>query len=98
MSSSPLLARIVPGGLRWHLAGGIAVVMPVCNGVTFVAVYRGTGTQLRRQIDQEIAGDAAELAHNLTSSHAHAHTPAQVAHAASTYINDQPFSASSTFL
>jgi two-component system, OmpR family, sensor kinase len=92
----PALARMVPGGLRWRLAGWIAVVMLACTGITFVAVYRGTGTQLRRQIDQEIAGDAAELEHNLTSSHAR--SPAQVAHAASGYIHDQPFSASSTFL
>ena len=93
---SPVLARIVPAGLRWRLAGWIAAVMLVCTGITFVAVYRGTGTQLRRQIDKGIAGDAAELAHNLRSSHAR--SPAQVAHAASVYIHDQPFSASSTFL
>ncbi len=93
---APALARIVPGGLRWRLAGWIAVVMLVCTGITFVAVYRGTGTQLRGQTDQEIAGDAAELAHNLASSRAR--TPAQVAHAASVYVHDQPFSASSTFL
>ena len=37
----------------------------VCTGITFVAVYRGTGTQLRHQIDSELAGDASELAHNL---------------------------------
>ncbi len=92
----PALTRIVPGGLRWRLAGWIAVVMLVCTGITFVAVYRGTGTQLRRQIDREIAGDAAELAHNLTSSQAR--SPAQVAHVASAYIHDQPFRASSTFL
>jgi two-component system, OmpR family, sensor kinase len=91
-----VLPRIVPGGLRWRLAGWIAVVMVVCTGITFVAVYRGTGTQLRRQIDQEISGDAAELAHNLRSSAAH--SPAQVARAASGYIQDQPFRASSTFL
>ena len=96
MSQEPAFARIVPGGLRWRLAGWIAVVMLVCTGVTFVAVYRGTGTQLRRQIDREIAGDAAELTHNLTSSHAR--SPARVAHQASVYIDDQPFSASSTFL
>ncbi len=90
------LTRIVPGGLRWRLAGWIAVVMLVCTGITFVAVYRGTGTQLRRQIDQEISGDAAELVHNLTSSSAR--SPAQVARAASHYIDDQPFRANSTFL
>ncbi len=62
------LARIVPGGLRWRLAGWIALVTLICTGIAFVAVYRGTGTQLRRQIDQEISGDAAELAHNLTNA------------------------------
>jgi two-component system, OmpR family, sensor kinase len=96
MAIGRALARMLPSGLRWHLAGWIAVVMLVCTGVTFVAVYRGTGTQLRRQIDREIAGDAAELTHSLTSSRAR--TPAQVAHEASVYIRNQPFAASSTFL
>jgi two-component system OmpR family sensor kinase len=96
MPMPPGLARIVPGGLRWRLAGWIAVIMMACTGITFVAVYRGTATQLRRQIDQEISGDAAELAHNLTSSRAR--SPAQLARAASSYIHDQPFSASSTLL
>ena len=61
----PRFARIFPAGLRWRLAGWIAVVTLVCTGIAFAAVYRGTGTQLRRQIDQEISGDAAEFAHNL---------------------------------
>jgi two-component system, OmpR family, sensor kinase len=96
MSMGPAFARIVPAGLRWRLAGWIAVVTLVCTGITFVAVYRGTGTQLRRQIDQEISGDAAEFAHNLTG--ARERSPAGVARAASGYVHNQPFSASSTFL
>jgi signal transduction histidine kinase len=90
------LARIVPAGLRWRLAGWIAVVTLVCTGITFVAVYRGTGTQLRRQIDQEIEGDAAELAHNLAISRER--SPVLVAQAAAGYVHNQPFRASSTFL
>ncbi len=35
-------------------------------GITFVAVYRGTRTQLHHQIGQEIAGDASELSLTLT--------------------------------
>ncbi len=96
MSTGRALARIVPAGLRWRLAGWIALVMLICTGIAFVAVYRGTGTQLRRQIDQEISGDAAELAHNLTS--ARVRTPSGVARVASSYVHNQPFSASSTFL
>ena len=45
-------ARIVPAGLRWRLAGWIALVTLICTGIAFAAVYRGTGTQLRSQIDQ----------------------------------------------
>jgi two-component system OmpR family sensor kinase len=90
------LPRVVPAGLRWRLAGWIAAVVLVCTGISFVAVYRGTGTQLRRQIDREIAGDAAELAHNLAISGRR--SPTQVARAATRYVHDQPFSASSTLL
>ncbi|HWY19244.1 MAG TPA: HAMP domain-containing sensor histidine kinase [Solirubrobacteraceae bacterium] len=96
MALPPALARIAPAGLRWRLAGWIAVVMLVCTGITFVAVYRGTGTQLRRQVDQELEGDAAELAHNLAISHERA--PVRVAQAAAGYVHNQPFRASSTFL
>jgi two-component system OmpR family sensor kinase len=96
MSLPPAITRVLPAGLRWRLAGWIALVTLICTGIAFVAVYRGTGTQLRRQIDQEISGDAAELAHNLTS--ARVRSPAGVAQAASAYVHNQPFSASSTFL
>jgi signal transduction histidine kinase len=90
------LVHIGPLGLRWRLAGWVALVVLICTAITFVAVYRGTGAQLRSQIDREIAGDAAEFAHNLVISRAR--SPAEVAHAATRYVNNQPFSASSTFL
>jgi signal transduction histidine kinase len=89
-------AQVAPLGLRWRLAAWVALVVLVCTAITFVAVYRGTGAQLRGQIDKEIAGDAAEFAHNLRISDAR--TPAAVAQAAHRYVNNQPFSASSTFL
>ena len=65
-----LFRRLVPGGLRWRLAGWFTLVTLLCTVIVFVAVYRGTGTQLRAQIDHEIAGDAAELAHNLMAADA----------------------------
>jgi two-component system, OmpR family, sensor kinase len=83
-------------GLRWRLAGWVAVVTLACTGVAFVAVYRGTGTQLRHQMDQEIAGDSGELAHSVAL--AHSSSPARLAAAARRYIADQPFAASSTLL
>jgi len=90
------LRRLAPGGLRWRLAGWFVFVTLLCTAIVFVAVYRGTGTELRRQIDHDLGGDAAELAHNLMA--AHAHTPREVSAAASRYIDAQPFSASSTLL
>src|ERR1017187_6583280 len=90
------LGRLRPVGLRWRLAAWVAAVVLVCTGITFVAVYRGTGGQLRNQIDREVAGDATDLSHNLMSSDDRA--PREVAKTAARYIRGQPFSASSTLL
>ncbi len=63
-----LARRLAPRGLRWRLAAWFTLVMVLCTGIVFVAVYRGTGTQVRQQIDRELAGDAAEFAHNLRAA------------------------------
>jgi two-component system, OmpR family, sensor kinase len=83
-------------GLRWRLAAWVALVVLISSGITFVVVYRGTGTQLRRQIDQELAGDAGDLAHTLAT--AGAVSPSRIAQTATRYVRGQPFSASSTLL
>jgi two-component system, OmpR family, sensor kinase len=90
------LGRLTPVGLRWRLAAWVAAVVLVCTGITFFAVYRGTGVQLRNQIDRELSGDATALARNLTLSEDR--TPRGVAETATRYISGQPFSASSTLL
>jgi two-component system, OmpR family, sensor kinase len=90
------LERLSRLGLRWRLAGWVTLVTLACTGIAFVAVYRGTGTQIRHQIDQEIAGDSRELAHNLGL--ANAGTSRALSEAATRYVRDQPFSASSTLL
>ncbi|HZL48864.1 MAG TPA: hypothetical protein VFC30_07605, partial [Solirubrobacteraceae bacterium] len=104
-ASTPPSGRVTPAslrrrltgiGLRWRLVAWVAMVMLICTGITFVAVYRGTGTQLRHQIDQELAGDASELSHTLASSDDR--RSAQVAQRATRYVRAQPFSASSTLL
>jgi two-component system OmpR family sensor kinase len=83
-------------GLRWRLVAWVTLVTLVCTGIAFVAVYRGTGTQLRHQIDQEISGDAGEFADNLAL--VKSRSPARVAAAARRYVRDQPFGVSSTLL
>ncbi len=91
-----LSRRLTGVGLRWRLVAWVAVVVLICTGITFVAVYRGTGSQLRHQIDQEIAGDASELSHVLATSEDR--SPREVAQVAARYVRVQPFSASSTLL
>src|SRR6202035_873709 len=90
------LGRLTPVGLRWRLAAWVAAVVLVCTGITFVAVYRGTGVQLRKQVDHEVSGDVTDLARNLTLSEDRSRR--EVAEPAARYIRGQPFSASSTLL
>jgi two-component system OmpR family sensor kinase len=86
----------MPASLRWRLAGWVALVVVISFGITFLAVYRGTGTQLHRQIDREIAGDVGELTDALAASHPR--TPQEVLAAARDYVGGRPFNASSTVL
>jgi signal transduction histidine kinase len=68
----------------------------VSCAITFVVVYRDTGSELRHQIDHDIAGEESELSQALLSSKDH--LPASVARRATRYIQSEPFSASSTLL
>jgi len=86
--------RLADVGLRWRLAGWVAVVVLVCLGIAFVAVYRGTGTQVRHEIDTEIAGDASGFAHSLAL--ANPRSARQAAQDATRYVRGQQFSSSST--
>jgi signal transduction histidine kinase len=82
--------------LRWRLSAWVALVVLLSSAVTFIVVYRGTGSELRHQIDHEIAGNVSELSHVLRSSDDR--QPKQLARRATRYISGQPFSASSTLL
>jgi two-component system OmpR family sensor kinase len=88
--------RLAGAGLRWRLAGWVMLVVLLCTGISFVAVYRGTGTQVRQQIDKELAGDAGDLYHDIVRSHPT--TAKHATQAAGEYVRDQSFAASSTVL
>ncbi len=74
----------------------MVLVVVVSCAIAFVVVYRGTGTQLRHQLDQAVAGDSSELGSLLETSPSH--SPKHLAALADAYIRNQPFSASSTLL
>lgn len=86
----------LPPSLRWRLTLWVAGVMLVAAAAVFVVVYQDTGTQLRSQIDHDLAGDTSQLAQSLAASGAR--TPAEITSAASTYMSAQPYTATSTLL
>ena len=93
---SAVLRRLSSIGLRWRVAGMSTAVVLICLGIAFAAVYRGTGSQLRRQTDAQIASGAHSLAVALESEHAD--SSRQLARAATRYVQNRPFSSSSTLL
>ena len=90
------LDRVRRLGLRWRLAGWVALVTLACTGIAFVAVYRGTSTQLRGQVDKNMSGELSEMRHTLAV--ANRRDPKGVAQAALRYVRNQPFAATSTLL
>ncbi|HTX09375.1 MAG TPA: HAMP domain-containing sensor histidine kinase [Solirubrobacteraceae bacterium] len=84
----------VPPGLRWRLTAWVAGVMVVSAAVVFVVVYQDTGTQLKSQIDSDIAGDTIQLRQSLKALHGE--TPAAIRDAATRYVLAQPYTADST--
>jgi signal transduction histidine kinase len=93
---SAVSQRLSSIGLRWRVAGMSTAVVLVCLGVAFAAVYRGTGSQLRRQTDAQLASSARSFAEELRSKHPDsAH---DLAKAADRYVRSRPFSSNSTLL
>lgn len=88
--------RLLSIGLRGRLAAAVAAVVLISTGISFLAVYRGTGAQLRGQIDHELANDASDLAHALGAPARR--SPVAVAHAAAGYMRAQPFKPTSELL
>ena len=73
------------GGLRARLALAIAVILVAALGTAFVATYRGTGTQVLAQIDQDLRQESSALEQKLAASEAR---PRKTAKIAERYIAD----------
>src|SRR5438270_3479208 len=87
-------SAMAPGSLRWRLTGWVVVVLLVSSAITFVAIYRGTASELRGQIDGELSRDAGAFMRSVQSAKA----PAAVAQSAEGYVRAQPFRATSRLL
>lgn len=86
----------LPSGLRWRLTAWVAGVMVVAAAFVFAVVYISTGSQIRSQIDHDIAGDTGQLAQTLRPLAGQ--TSTRVAAAAASYLSAQPYTATSTLL
>ena len=78
---------MIPRGLRARLTVLLAAVVVVALGVAFLTTYNGTGTQVRKQIDNDLSQDA----NTFTSQGIpiQATTPKLVAHYARLYVDQQ---------
>ncbi|HEV3228366.1 MAG TPA: histidine kinase dimerization/phospho-acceptor domain-containing protein, partial [Solirubrobacteraceae bacterium] len=83
-------------GLRGRLAAAIAAVLLVTVGATFVVIYRGTGSEVRAEIERELRGAIADFSSR--GLPAVASSPQATATAARRYLATQPFHASSRLL
>ncbi len=88
--------RLASVGLRGRITVWTVVVIVLCLGVAFIAVYRDTGSRLRSQIDGQITSDANDFIHALSRSGAP--SPAKLSVVATSYIRSLPFSSSSVLI
>jgi two-component system OmpR family sensor kinase len=82
--------------IRWQLVGWVTAVLIVVAAITFAVVYEQTATQLRAQIDHDVAGDVSQLAQAVRTLDTN--QPAEAVQALQTYVQTQPYSGASTLL
>jgi signal transduction histidine kinase len=87
---------LLPASLRWRLTAWVAVLLLVAAAVVFAVVYEDTGSELRRQIDRDLAGDTGQLVQALRA--VGGQDASQISSAAARYMSAQPYTATSTLL
>jgi two-component system OmpR family sensor kinase len=63
-----VIERLRATGLRTRLAVTIAAIIVAAAGATFIAVYRGTGAQIRSQIERDLSNEATSLEAHLAGA------------------------------
>src|SRR5947209_8903603 len=82
--------------VRWRLVAWVTGVLLAVLAVIFVVVYEQTGNELRAEIDQDVAGDTAQLSQAVKSLRAA--SPEQLLAQMGTYLRAQRFSTTSSLL
>jgi signal transduction histidine kinase len=75
-------------GLRARLTAALTAILAVAFGVTFVAVYEGTGSQVRLQIEHDLRQDTTDFTRSALTGGGD--SPVQVERAARTYVAALP--------
>ncbi len=88
--------RLPSFGLRGRLAISIAVIMLVALGVTYVAVYRGTGSDLRSRTEADLQREVDGLSSSLLAGPPG--SPAEYTKRAGRLVLAQPFGPSSRLI
>jgi signal transduction histidine kinase len=91
-----LIATRSPRSLRARLTLAVAIVVLLAVALTFLVVYRTTGSQLRAQIDSSISNSARQLGLAVTEQPAAG--PRRVLAIARRYAASQPYAGSSPLL
>jgi hypothetical protein len=86
-----MLRRLLPGSLRAQLALAIALVTAFALGLSFVALYSGTASRLRSQIDAQLRTQRAEW--DQFAAGAGISTPADLQRAGAGFIAAQRYHA-----
>jgi two-component system, OmpR family, sensor kinase len=85
----------LPRGLRARLTLWIAAILILAVAASFAAIYRGTGQQLRDQLDRDLATQAGAFAAALPGGDEGRREMAEVI---ARYVTHQPFRATSQLL
>jgi signal transduction histidine kinase len=85
--------------VRWRLVAWVTGVLLAVAAVIFVVVYEQTGTELRAEVDQDVAGDLSQLSQAVKGIGARPpSSPENLLAQIGVYLRGQPFSASSSLL
>ncbi len=90
------LSRVVPRGLGWRLTAWVAAGLLATLAITFLAVYRGTGSELRHQLDGRLVSSGRAFAQDAAAGPRG--DGATLLARAHDYVNAQPFAATSRLL
>jgi two-component system, OmpR family, sensor kinase len=82
--------------VRWRLVAWVTGVLVAVVAVIFVVVYEQTGTELRAEVDQDVAGDLSQLSQAVKGTRAD--SPQTLLAQVAVYLRGQPFSAASSIL